>query len=936
MPRHHILSRMAAALMPPLVLSGCLAPAGPREPTLADLDNAAAVEAAPVLLPAQPQASDQLQRALEVADQPQVRQQLREHIADMEMRSGETAQTVDQQDLILYRRAIAQYQAVLANRPPDPDNDRLHYRLAKAYELAGEPDNALASLEAVTRYCPSSPLCAEAHFRSGEILFSQQRYRQAKAAYGAAIAAGADTPFYRNAVYMRGWAQFKLAEYADALSSLGGIVDDLLADGRTPEQLTRADQELLEDSLRVLALISYSQDGAATIDEHFGAAGGRTYLPMLYTALADLYLDKQRFSDAASTYGFFLERYPDSDLALDFSLRIIAAYAQGGFPSLALAAKQRFVERYGITSRFWDASSAPARAPVLPHLHEYLRELAQSEHARAQALAKQAQPASKAAAPQAYRQAARWYGEFADTFPADPLVPEMTFLGAEALYESADRMAAIAAYERVAYEVRDEQRGAEAAYAAIVAYGELSAAAGPAEATEQLQRRMIDSIVRFAEFYPDDARVPTALAQASETLLALGAYTEAAELAGSTLGRLPPAATDAQLASRLVQGAALFELGDFRGAEQAYAAAMPLLPEGDQRRAPTRDRLAASVYQRAEQSLQAGDLAASAEQFQRIGAVAAGSDIAVQGQFDAAAILVQNQQWQEAEALLTRLQREFPDHPLAAGLPASLSEVYLQQQKWQPAADQLLRIARSSDDAQVREESLYMAATLYQRASQPDAAIGAFQQYIDQYPQQRDRVCEARYQIAEIHQQGGRAEERRRWLKPLLDDPQPAPTERCQYLAAAAAAVFADDAYQQFSGIRLKLPLKASLERKQAAMKQALTAYERLLGYGIEEFVTLATYRMGDVYRQLGQELLDSERPSRLTPLELEQYDLILEEQVYPFEEKAIALHEINAQRIPRGVYDEWVRRSLADLAALMPVRYGREERVIEFSKRLE
>src|SRR5690606_7767481 len=37
-------------------------------------------------------------------------------------------------------------------------------------------------------------------------------------------------------------------------------------------------------------------------------------------------------------------------------------------------------------------------------------------------------------------------------------------------------------------------------------------------------------------------------------------------------------------------------------------------------------------------------------------------------------------------------------------------------------------------------------------------------------------------------------------------------------------------------------------------------------------------------------------------------------------------LHEVNAARTADGVYDEWVKRSLAALAELVPVRYAKTE----------
>ena len=59
----------------------------------------------------------------------------------------------------------------------------------------------------------------------------------------------------------------------------------------------------------------------------------------------------------------------------------------------------------------------------------------------------------------------------------------------------------------------------------------------------------------------------------------------------------------------------------------------------------------------------------------------------------------------------------------------------------------------------------------------------------------------------------------------------------------------------------------------------------------------------------------------------LEQYDILLEEQAYPFEEKAIELFRVNTDRAADGVYDEWVRKSFEAMASLMPGRYAKLER---------
>jgi hypothetical protein len=53
----------------------------------------------------------------------------------------------------------------------------------------------------------------------------------------------------------------------------------------------------------------------------------------------------------------------------------------------------------------------------------------------------------------------------------------------------------------------------------------------------------------------------------------------------------------------------------------------------------------------------------------------------------------------------------------------------------------------------------------------------------------------------------------------------------------------------------------------------------------------------------------------------------MLEEQAFPFEEKAIEVHEINARRTANGIYDTSVRDSITALAELRPARFNQVER---------
>jgi hypothetical protein len=94
----------------------------------------------------------------------------------------------------------------------------------------------------------------------------------------------------------------------------------------------------------------------------------------------------------------------------------------------------------------------------------------------------------------------------------------------------------------------------------------------------------------------------------------------------------------------------------------------------------------------------------------------------------------------------------------------------------------------------------------------------------------------------------------------------------------------------------------------------------------VEEVTTEATFQIAEIYHNFAKSLLKSQRPKGLSEDQLEEYDLLLEEQAFPFEEKAIDIHLANFKRIPSGTFDEPTKKSLKILGELMPFRFARVE----------
>ncbi|WP_236744235.1 hypothetical protein [Marinobacter similis] len=188
---------------------------------------------------------------------------------------------------------------------------------------------------------------------------------------------------------------------------------------------------------------------------------------------------------------------------------------------------------------------------------------------------------------------------------------------------------------------------------------------------------------------------------------------------------------------------------------------------------------------------------------------------------------------------------------------------------------------------------------------------------------------EAANRLAELYQAEGDITRRDFWLRQqmaVVDDNPESSDDRMRWLAASASATLAREALERYDAISLTLPLNESMVAKTNALEEAVNAYQKTASYGLSSFSTEAGYQIAHIYGRLGADLMASERPPGLSELELAQYELLLEEQAYPFEDNAIDIHEQNIRRAREGIYDEWVQRSYDALKRLLPGRYNKQE----------
>jgi TolA-binding protein len=909
-----------------LGLAGCAHLRNDNAPTIADLGKRAPKLEDQPLAADEQQAMAAYRRFLATADQTEARPQAMRRLADinLEREANPAADTVADAGALAQpaRDSILLYRQVLETYPDRPDNDKVLYQLARAYELDGQPAEALAELSQLVGRYPQSSYREEAQFRRGEIEFVRTQYAASAEAYRAVVEAGAQGAFYEQALYKLGWCYFKQGLYEESNATFLVLLDrKLAATGNStpaPAQLNRAEQERIDDTLRAMSLGFSYEDGHNSITTLFERHGDRPYEDVVYARLGQLYLEKERYTDAAQTFQSFVDHNESSDQAPAFQMRVIDAYQAGGFPSLVLDSKKDFVRRYNLQGDYWQHHEQAQAGEVLGFLKATLIDLTRHYHA-------QAQQSHKAAD---YAEAGNWYRSFLGSFPDSPEAPGLNFLLADLLYESGDYVAAAHEYVHTAYDYGEHRQAAESGYAAVLAFAKAEPQLEAAQRSDW-HRQGIENALRFAGSFPQHPQALAVLTHSAGELLALRDNTRAIQVARLVTGNAE-ANREQQRIGWTVQAHAWFDLQDYLQAEQAYQQVLARTDPDSPEKPALIEKLAASIYKQGEAAQAAGDPATAVAHFQRVRTAAPGASIVATAQYDAAAAQLQLQDWQSAAASLRDFRAAFPDDPRQAEVTRRLASAYLQGAQTVQAAQEFERMGHDSGASALRRDALWQAADLYVAAGNTAAAGEVYRYYVGQFPDPVEPAIEARHKLAIQAGKDRAVSEQEHWLTEIIRADAQAGnmrTDRTRYLAATARLALADNRHAQYRSVALRLPLKQSLQRKKQLLQDSLAQYEQAAAYGVAEVTTAAAYRTAQAYSELAGALMDSERPGNLDAAALEEYDVLLEDQAYPFEEQAIALHETNAARMDDGLYDAWIGKSLQALATLVPARYGKQER---------
>ncbi len=819
--------------------------------------------------------------------------------------------------------AIGIYEAYLEKYPARETNDMILYQLSRAYAIEDDADKSLAALDRIAIEFPTSQYIDEVQFRRGEVLFVARDYVAAEQAYGTIVDGYPDSLFYDKALYKYGWTQFKQERHEDALGSFTRLLDLNLERGKIGEldydpELPRAERELLDDVVRVVSLSFSYDDDRRYISRYFNENGKRDYEPLLYRSLGELYLEKKRVVDGSDLYLAYTREYPFSPHAPWFHERVIDIYQESGYTDLVLREKIAYANSYDVNSDYWALQDEPTQQALKPKLAAQFSELATHFHALARVSKK----------PQDYDVAADWYRRSLKSFPDDPGAPRMNFLLAESLYDARRYPQAIDEYQKTAYNYPQHKDSAEAGYAALLAFDAMFKTTNASE-IPALRRKRIQSAVRFTTTFSADPRLAVVELQSAQQFFEWKDYADAIASAQRLIDNEKVDRKTRQAAWAIMSDAQ-FSTADYAAAETSYLALLGFLPKQDKERPAVREQIAASIYKQGETARDAGDHLLAASHFSRLGQVVPESPKRIVADYDAATAYIQLQDWPAAITQLETFRKRYPrDKQFNAGVTEKLALAYSQSGNTTLAAREMVALSKLPGSAERKRDLMWRAAELYEEAGQPQRAIVIYKDYVKAYPYPLERSIELRYKIAESYRASNDTRRLNFWLNEIVRADARAGAQRnarSRYLAATASLELVDPLHRSYQQAKLTVPLKKSLAKKKKLMQQSIDAYRRAMQYQVQEVTTEATFQIAEIYHEFAKSLMNSQRPRGLSEDELEEYDLLLEEQAFPFEEKAIDIHLANFRRIPQGTYDEPTKKSLQVLGELMPFRFARVE----------
>ena len=905
------------------LLVGC-STTEPQEATLRDLDiQSSGEEAAPVFVKAKNEV--EIKKAYnDYLNSSSVNEKGRRaamsRLAELEMaelNKLDDASTKEQTDIDQsadYKKSIQRtidlLSASLAEYPNAKDNDRTLYQLAQNYEKLNLQEESLNTLEQLSAQFPQSIYYAEAQFRLAEHAFILGDYLTAESAYSEVIFTAGGNEFYERSLLKRGWARYKQGLFTEATEDyVATIKHRQFGDYQTLEGNDKGD---FDEYFRALALATINLGSADSLNSYFTEPSEASYLYHANQVISSLYVAQQRYTDANKTLNSFIASNPNSAQIPEAYLEQINVLKSANLNNEFETAMVAFYTRFNTKSAYWSGKeNSSSYKTIKKSMRDNMLLIADAQH---QEYRKTKNPANFIAANE-------WYQRYLSEYSSYARKDKVYTAYAELLVTQNKNAEALGYFEKAAYD-GDIVLDKEAAYATI----ELTDTLHKAQPENALWLdKHLTYALRSVQLYQAEPRYQQVSLHAVELAYNNKRYADAIAFSNTVAG----SATNAiRNESSYVKGLAYLKSDNPAEAEKIFNELM-LATKNPADKARFSNSLALAIYQQGQASLRNNTIDTAIANYARVAKQTPTADIAPDALYEAINLSVKHEYWNQVVANIELFQKQYPKHRLYQDATRQLSNAYVKLGQDDRAAVVFEKISAQDNDQNVKMAALWQAAELYESKNNSADAIRAYTSYANTYPSPYAQYMESMNKLSVLYVKQNQQDKANLWQQKIIatdkQTVQSNKTARTNFIAATTALTLAKAQQDKFEKKRLIEPLAQNLREKKKLMQDSISLFGQASTYNIAEVTTEATYSIGRIYQVFSTSLLDSERPKNLSGDELEQYNILIEDQAFPFEEKAIEFYEINMARTADGTQGSWIKQSYNELKLLFPSRYQRQ-----------
>lgn len=788
-----------------------------------------------------------------------------------------------------YSSLINHFKALAPRHRYGKGADSIRYILGFSLYEQGKRDEAVKVFEDLVRDYPNSDYIPESSFRLGEFYFETGQMGDAVDAYSR-ILKNPKSVFYDKALYKLGWAYYKLDEFKKAADMFISILDLRWEGDPRLEGLT---EEAVSSLVMSLSHVKDTNEGI----EYLSSKGNRGYTPLIILKLGDQLADETRHGAALSVYNYLVEFVPDNpDISLIYE-KMAEIYEQTGDEDASLETRWVMVKGYNPTTPWYKKNLPSGSEKVDSLVSKSMMAVSKRYHYK-----------GKGADLKYLEKAIEGYRMFLASFPYSPDLMEGELLLAEALFDVKSYREAAQEYEKAAGLCKEGPERGEIAHSAFLTYEVIF------YQSKENREEALRSAERVLETYRSDllksARLEKVRYSISEMYSQTGAFDKARE-------SLVPLVKDKDSMPAYKRIAELYLLeGNLDGAEEVYQKLV------ERSKDPAfRETLAQLRYRIAEEHLKEGRDNDAIVKFNESFVTYPGSRVGEAALSKLGYIYLQSNKIDDLEEVVKRISIEYPSSDKGMSL---LVESARRVEKEEPLKAARLyeyasSIALNKDDA---VKLLFAAAILNQENGDYSKAGELLKNYIKNKDIAVRDEGEARYRLGCIELQAGRKRDGIEMLESVLELRGKADDQ----VIAKTRLILARERQDAYLETKLTQPFEKTLKKKTKLLNNLLEEYSGVGKSGVPELLPEIYFQMGHILENFRDSLLDAEKPKDLTEEELKEYNFLLEEKAYPYEEQAVKAYgqglEIGREQM---IKNEWVKKSLERLIYLRPALYKRE-----------